>query len=241
MNTTPEQRADLLKSLEVACECWHTGAPANDIVKLCETFVPELLADLEEAQARLQSIAEYWDRDENEVAMSDALWHIIEVAESTETSCLEAARREGEDRVIDKLLAAQANENAARSMCEDLRRQLAEAQAHKFFCLTELKRANDLALSECGMGIVDQRIFGLDESKALDAVIEETVNSEKKNPWKASIINALIVNHIYTGRHDSEPIKAIADLIDWECKVALDPTVSSEKWRVEAISAHFPD
>lgn len=84
---------------------------------------------LAEAQARLQSIAEYWNRDENEEAMSDALWHIIEVAESTETSCLEAARREGEDRVIDKLLAAQANENAARSMCEDFRRQLAEAQA----------------------------------------------------------------------------------------------------------------
>ena len=45
------------------------------------------------------------------------------------SSDLEAARREGEDRVIDKLLAAQANENAARSMCEDFRRQLAEAQA----------------------------------------------------------------------------------------------------------------
>ena len=89
-----------------------------------------------------------------------------------ESSDLEAARREGEDRVIDKLLAAQANENAARSMCEDLRRQLAEAQAHKFFCLTELSRVQKLMLSECGIGVVDKRIFDLTESQALDSVIK---------------------------------------------------------------------
>lgn len=31
--------------------------------------------------AALEGIAEYWNRNENEGAMADALWHIIEVAE----------------------------------------------------------------------------------------------------------------------------------------------------------------
>lgn len=30
----------------------------------------------------LQHIAEYWNRDQNEFAMADALWHIINEAES---------------------------------------------------------------------------------------------------------------------------------------------------------------
>ena len=97
-----------------------------------------------------------------------------------EASTIEDARREGEDRVIDKLLAAQANENAARAMCDDLRRQLSAAQAHKFFCITELRRADELMLSECGLSVVDKQIFDLTESKALDSVIEAEKKEERE-------------------------------------------------------------
>jgi hypothetical protein len=33
-------------------------------------------------EAGLEHIAEYWNRDQNETAMADALWHIIETAEA---------------------------------------------------------------------------------------------------------------------------------------------------------------
>jgi hypothetical protein len=38
-------------------------------------------AQLEEARKALEHIIEYWNRDQNETAMADALWHIIETAE----------------------------------------------------------------------------------------------------------------------------------------------------------------
>jgi len=36
----------------------------------------------EQLLGELRHIAEYWNRDQNERAMADALWHIIRVAES---------------------------------------------------------------------------------------------------------------------------------------------------------------
>lgn len=46
---------------------------------------------LAEAQAKLAHLAEYWNRDENEIAMKDACWHTAEVAEASDTSALDAA------------------------------------------------------------------------------------------------------------------------------------------------------
>lgn len=36
---------------------------------------------VERLQSALEHIGEYWNRDQNETAMADALWHIIETAE----------------------------------------------------------------------------------------------------------------------------------------------------------------
>jgi len=41
-----------------------------------------LIAAAPEMLEALQHIAEYWNRDQNETAMADALWHIIETAEA---------------------------------------------------------------------------------------------------------------------------------------------------------------
>jgi hypothetical protein len=49
-----------------------------------------------------------------------------------------------------------------------------------------------------------------------------------ENPWKAWVIEQLIVWHIYEAAHETDPLKALGDLIDYEIKVALDPSVSSE-------------
>lgn len=46
--------------------------------------------------------------------------------------------------------------------------------------------------------------------------------------WKDAIIDAAVVDWIYTKEHDSDPRKAVNDLLCWQQKIALDPAVSKE-------------
>lgn len=46
--------------------------------------------------------------------------------------------------------------------------------------------------------------------------------------WKEVLLNELIIDHIYTKEHETNPRKAIHDAITWNCQVALDPAVSSD-------------
>lgn len=43
--------------------------------------IEQLQAENERLKEALEHILEYWNRDENQMAMSDALWHFIETAE----------------------------------------------------------------------------------------------------------------------------------------------------------------
>lgn len=52
--------------------------------------------------------------------------------------------------------------------------------------------------------------------------------SARADDWKTAVIDALVINHIYTAEHDNDPRKALADLIAWETMIALDPAVSPE-------------
>lgn len=49
-----------------------------------------------------------------------------------------------------------------------------------------------------------------------------------RNAWQDAVIDALVVNCIYTKEHDADPRKALGDLILREQKIALDPAVSAE-------------
>lgn len=46
----------------------------------------QLSAQVEGMRSALQHIAEYWNRDENDKAMADALWHIIDEANDAITT-----------------------------------------------------------------------------------------------------------------------------------------------------------
>lgn len=46
--------------------------------------------------------------------------------------------------------------------------------------------------------------------------------------WREAVLNELIVAHIYTKEHDTNPRKAVQDAIIWNCQVALDPLVSPD-------------
>jgi len=45
-------------------------------------------------------------------------------------------------------------------------------------------------------------------------------------PWKAAVIDQLIIAHILTAEHESDPLKAIQDLLAYHTDIAVDPRVS---------------
>ena len=51
--------------------------------------------------------------------------------------------------------------------------------------------------------------------------------SEAWEQMRAAVLDALIVGHIYRAEHETDPRKALADLLAWETQIALDPAVSS--------------
>lgn len=64
-----------------------------------------------------------------------------------------------------------------------------------------------------------------------DAVAELAAlraRAEKAEQFRDAVIDALVVSHIYIPEHDTNPRKALNDLIRWEQKIALDPLVSSD-------------
>lgn len=46
--------------------------------------------------------------------------------------------------------------------------------------------------------------------------------------WKARVIDQLVAMHILTPEHETNPVKAINDMLYWTHDAALDPAVSSE-------------
>lgn len=65
------------------------------------------------------------------------------------------------------------------------------------------------------------------------------IADETQNPWKSAIINELVVDCIYQAEHEADPRRALADIIEWNMQVALDPKVSADarKLQQEAIDA----
>ena len=46
--------------------------------------------------------------------------------------------------------------------------------------------------------------------------------------FEDAVIDGLMCCHIYTKKHNTDPRKALNDLISWHVQVALDPQVSSD-------------
>ncbi len=60
-------------------------------------------------------------------------------------------------------------------------------------------------------------------------------------PWKSAVIEQLVMAHTITAEHESDPAKAVQDLLAYHADIAVDPRVSGaasdliEKARAEAI------
>ena len=71
-------------------KCKHGIGDPNNLIECKECVIEELREIIQQLEienkrliTNLENIIEYWNRDENPGAMSDALWHIIETAEQT--------------------------------------------------------------------------------------------------------------------------------------------------------------
>jgi hypothetical protein len=71
-------------------------------------------------------------------------------------------------------------------------------------------------------------------SRLPDGWVAAAVECEANNPWKAEVIDQLVVAHIYSASHETNPRKALKDAIAWNCAVALDPAVSVEAAKIVA-------
>ena len=77
-----EQLYDRVEKLQVENEKLEAKIDGltKDVKRLM--FIPtDIVNENEKMRKALESIAEYWNRDENQGAMSDALWYILETAE----------------------------------------------------------------------------------------------------------------------------------------------------------------
>ena len=112
----------------------------------------------------------------------------------------------------------------------ELCKQLAEAQALLVSGADLLGKVAMNAVDDfvCASGQKYADLMRQADSSALDAAIAEAIADEKQNPWKQAIINELVVSHILNAAHETDPRKALAALVDYECEVALDPAVSKE-------------
>lgn len=45
-------------------------------------------------------------------------------------------------------------------------------------------------------------------------------------PWKAAVIDQLIIAHILTAEHEPDPLKAVQDLLAYHADIAVDPRIS---------------
>ena len=45
-------------------------------------------------------------------------------------------------------------------------------------------------------------------------------------PWKSAVIDQLVIAHILTAEHESDPLKALQDLLAYHADIAVDPRVS---------------
>lgn len=70
-----------------ACIVMQNGATKEQLESIKEDILsvvdkPNVVKSQAVAVDALEHIAEYWNGDSNEKAVSDALWHIVETAES---------------------------------------------------------------------------------------------------------------------------------------------------------------
>lgn len=67
-----------------------------------------------------------------------------------------------------------------------------------------------------------------DEEGMIDMTHVGLVKASEPDGFKDMVIEQLVVDGIFTKEHETNPRKAVRDLISYECQMALDPAISKE-------------
>ena len=73
-------KADYSCCMKCDCKITYVGESESDPA-YCEPCYKALAAENAKLKEAIEHIREYWNRDENSGAMSDALWEILDTAE----------------------------------------------------------------------------------------------------------------------------------------------------------------
>jgi hypothetical protein len=137
------------------------------------------------------------------------------------------------DELRDSLAAATREPEAAQRLqgYRDMGQQVAEAQNERDALRAEVEAcAPYLKEDETPAQRIQREIA--DNAAVLSLLAKSRADVEAlrnaDGPWKAAVIDGLVVSHCIQPEHETDPRKALDDLISWHVAVALDPCVSSD-------------
>ena len=70
-----------------------------------------------------------------------------------------------------------------------------------------------------------------EESEKLERFVALVLEADD-GPWKSAVIDQLVIAHILTAEHETDPRKAVQDLLAFESDIAIDPRVSKAAARL---------
>lgn len=90
--------------------------------------------------------------------------------------------------------------------------------------------ARETMLRHAVARLFDEAARNAERWAKFDAVGQQmhTQQNVAVNEWREALINELCNIHVYSLVHDADPRRALQDVIDWHCGVAIDPAVSSD-------------
>jgi hypothetical protein len=124
------------------------------------------------------------------------------------------------------------DEQKAVERCVIAEQRLAESQAREKVRIEALEVA-EYALSNknsdqaFALNVCVETLAQPQDSTALDEAIKASIEDERQNPWKMALMDGLVITHTLCKEHETDPRKAVNDLISWHVTDALDPQLSS--------------
>ena len=107
---------------------------------------------------------------------------------------------------------------------ESLRQQLAECQAREKVLRDALQNIVDWGPADDADGnylYAEETLKSVPfDSTALDEAIKASIEDERQNPWKMALMDGLVITHTLCKEHETDPRKAVNDLISWHVTMA---------------------
>lgn len=142
------------------------------------------------------------------------------------------------DHSVSRALAAIARAESALDHSADIHSSVDERRLRRMLCLHRHGASAYMDDGEATFGgdkfqrTMDYLRESLDsiEQAWIEAGLKQAALAELQpaadGAWKSAVIDQLVIAHILTAEHESDPLKAIQDLLAYHADIAVDPRVS---------------